>query len=236
MPPAAKKRKNLATAQSSITPSQQRSIQGFGRVSKAQVHEVGKSNLKRKHVEEAQDVEDEELKRRKRAFIQDLFKLQHGILEQEFEKPTTRDARKRKASPEAVALHLEPPSTPAKNSQRKKAPLRSKQVTETPTKGARSLLENFVLAASSSLQKGSSPTTSRYETPSSSPPSIAEDITNSTSKDVSQPLPEQIQDLINLYSSFLNALSLYYAHNGLSNPADLRNLYLGLSAHGRSAA
>ncbi|KAI9813227.1 MAG: hypothetical protein M1827_004169 [Pycnora praestabilis] len=37
-------------------------------------------------------------------------------------------------------------------------------------------------------------------------------------------LPEALQDLVDLQSSFLTALSLHYAHNGSLAPADLRNL------------
>ncbi len=44
------------------------------------------------------------------------------------------------------------------------------------------------------------------------------------SDDPSQTLPEELQDMINLHSAFLTALSLHYAHNGSLTPADLRLL------------
>ncbi|KAI9709209.1 MAG: hypothetical protein M1812_007732 [Candelaria pacifica] len=37
-------------------------------------------------------------------------------------------------------------------------------------------------------------------------------------------LPEELQDMVNLHSAFLTALSLHYAHNGSLTPADLRLL------------
>lgn len=37
-------------------------------------------------------------------------------------------------------------------------------------------------------------------------------------------LPAELLNLLALHSSFLTALSLHYAHNGTSTPADLRDL------------
>ncbi|KAF2009150.1 hypothetical protein BU24DRAFT_428672 [Aaosphaeria arxii CBS 175.79] len=43
-------------------------------------------------------------------------------------------------------------------------------------------------------------------------------------------LPAELVDLLSLHSSFLTALSLYYAHNGTATPADLRELAPSISA------
>jgi hypothetical protein len=37
-------------------------------------------------------------------------------------------------------------------------------------------------------------------------------------------LPAELVNLLALHSSFLTALSLHYAHNGVSSPADLRDI------------
>ncbi|KAK7522341.1 hypothetical protein IWZ03DRAFT_342760 [Phyllosticta citriasiana] len=46
----------------------------------------------------------------------------------------------------------------------------------------------------------------------------------STQDRKSDELPQGLLDLIDLHSSFLGALSLYYAHNGISSPVDIRML------------
>ncbi|KAK4989043.1 hypothetical protein LTR50_003512 [Elasticomyces elasticus] len=50
-----------------------------------------------------------------------------------------------------------------------------------------------------------------YQTPPSTPPAY-------------EALHPELEDLLQLYSAFLTALSIHYAHNGTSSPADLRDL------------
>ncbi|KAE9378564.1 hypothetical protein N431DRAFT_435630 [Stipitochalara longipes BDJ] len=87
---------------------------------------------------------------------------------------------------------------------------------ETPTKGARSLLDRFCISA---------------KTPTRSPlgfNSSSSDILASTpgknNTEPPQDLPAELVDLINLHAAFLTALSIHCAHNGTHAPADLRNL------------
>ncbi|KAI9778432.1 MAG: hypothetical protein M1839_008078 [Geoglossum umbratile] len=54
-------------------------------------------------------------------------------------------------------------------------------------------------------------------------PNVLENPT-STLGDRHEQLPEALQDLVKLHSSFLTALSLHQAHNGALTPADLRHL------------
>jgi hypothetical protein len=82
----------------------------------------------------------------------------------------------------------------------------------TPTKGARSLLDRLFLS-------NKTPTRSSLSNESS----ILESTTN-TSPPQPQDLPTELFDLINLHAAFLTALSIHYAHNGTHSPADLRNL------------
>lgn len=83
----------------------------------------------------------------------------------------------------------------------------------TPTKGARTLLDRFSIA----------------KTPTKSPlafnSSNSELIASTPQKPSSQAeLPIELVDLINLHAAFLTALSIHYAHNGTHSPADLRIL------------
>ncbi|KAL2071914.1 hypothetical protein VTL71DRAFT_13149 [Oculimacula yallundae] len=86
---------------------------------------------------------------------------------------------------------------------------------DTPTKGARSLLDQFCISS---------------RTPTRSPLGFNSSISNlaaSTPEIPSAPssdLPTELLDLINLHAAFLTALSIHYAHNGTHSPADLRNL------------
>lgn len=92
---------------------------------------------------------------------------------------------------------------------------------QTPTNGARTLLDRFLIQSSPSSSP-SSPTfdnaelnldSSQTTIPSQSAPSPSP-----------EDLPTELLDLINLHSSFLTALTLHYAHNGTHTPADLRLL------------
>lgn len=107
---------------------------------------------------------------------------------------------------------------------RKTAPLRVKNA-DTPTKGIRAFLEAFAVSSSpTSSFRDSSPLPSR-DTHPTSPISVKSPCpTREASIELSQGLPEEVTDLINLHSSFLTALSLHYAHNGSFAPADLRIL------------
>ena len=93
--------------------------------------------------------------------------------------------------------------TPQKRQRHRKIPLPE---AETPTKGARTILGAFKISSPSS--KGSSRLVSKS--------------TTSTHEKQGELLPEPLQDLIRLYSSFLTALSLHFAHFGCLTPADLR--------------
>ncbi|KAH8820832.1 hypothetical protein F5884DRAFT_765384 [Xylogone sp. PMI_703] len=85
---------------------------------------------------------------------------------------------------------------------------------ETPTKGTTSLLNKLQLTK---------PVSSPKKTHTASDTSLSLDPSNQSEKSADS-LPIELLDLINLHSSFLTALSLFYAHNGTSSPADLRQL------------
>ncbi|KAE8444761.1 hypothetical protein EG329_014221 [Mollisiaceae sp. DMI_Dod_QoI] len=87
---------------------------------------------------------------------------------------------------------------------------------ETPTKGARSLLDRFRISATT-------PTCSPLNSSNSSP-SILQTTPEQIHADPPHDLPLELVNLINLHAAFLTALSIHYAHNGTHAPADLRNL------------
>ena len=215
MPPSSRKRKteNMAT----VVPSsifQQRGIQAFGSVSKANVDRIHSG--KRKVVETQQPFElDINLvksggKRKRHSRIQ---ALDEGDDEEQEAKTPISSQEQFSATP---TIPASPTSTPRKRIRLIPA------IIETPTKGTRSSLESFSLESSPSSTQSASPAQSRPATPPTSPSCPRSPIFSRTACDH---LPDEIQDLIDLHASFLTALSLHYAHYGSLTPVDLRVLY-----------
>ncbi|KAI4205208.1 MAG: hypothetical protein LQ350_000530 [Teloschistes chrysophthalmus] len=226
MPPAAKRRKPNATAaskQNAVAPSSQRGIQGYGRISKAQL-DKGKSNAASKGKDALiltpATPEDSSTSRKRKA---------SGSAED-----TTTQAvpTKRLKSKETIGKGLSgsksvlgisqycstTPKTPRKNVLPDSIPI------ETSTKGARQHLESLDLISSPCSERQSTPSLSHVDTPPSSPvhPDTPEEPANQVNAPVD--LPEELQDLIDLHSSFLTALSLHFTHHGSLTPADFRIL------------
>ena len=225
MPPATKRRNVSATAtHSSTAPAAQRSIQAFGKISKPQVYDPGKSVLgKKSTATHDKDVySSENSKKRKLGPIcspTDREKTEAASsLDKQAPPIDDGSSRPRERSIES------PPASLQTTNPRKYSPLRSSYV-ETQTKGARSCLESFALTSSSPSNASSPPRTLHHGTPPSSPVS-AESEPHQHPK--YHQLPDELQDLVNLHSSFLTALSLHYAHNGSMTPADLRILGPGI--------
>lgn len=113
---------------------------------------------------------------------------------------TNRPPSVRRSSPQKV------PRTP------RKASLHSS--VETPTKGATNLLDQLRLTK---------PITTSLPKATGSKADLDSEAVE-PGKPASTFLPVELIDLINLHASFLTALSLFYAHNGTSSPADLQEL------------
>ena len=220
MTAATRKRKTATSLQKpSFAATGQQGIQAFGKISKSQSSAVAKRSLGKEELGPAKPRKSNSIirgsKRRKLADIQD-------DCDSAFVDDTVEQASSPIKCSEPAAAPLNPTlsawteiSTPCKQSL-----LRSSN-TETPTKGARSRLESIALTSSSPVSDSSLSSTDSYETPPSSP--ICIDSPGSNCKENLQ-LPDELQDLINLHSSFLTALALHYAHNGSMTPADLRIL------------
>ena len=213
MGPSLKKRKIIDSTSSRRTFNQ--SIGGFGKVTKAGAKEPG-NKAKIVEIEAAPCESDSEREHKK------LSCLAQSRESKKRRREDTESTQSRSLDDRSVNLVAAPaivdgksPSTPVKS--RKKARIAWRTaVTDTPTKGARTFLESF--AISSPRQKRSSspalPSSSPLPIQSSSPP---------TSED-QESLSVEHNDLVSLHNAFLNALSLHYAHNGTSSPADIRHL------------
>ena len=224
MPPATKRRKISATTVHSLTaPATQRSIQAFGKISKSQVQDNAKGVLGKKgtgtHGKDVHGAENSN--KRKLGIIGSSTDDEEG--EKESSRATQAPPIDKSNSRPAQSLVETPSASTQTRTPRKKALLRSNYV-DTPTQGARSCLQSLALASSSSSPSSNSSSLSRitrHETPPSSP-GYAE--SEPPQHPESHQLPDELQDLVSLHSSFLTALSLHHAHNGSTTPADLRTL------------
>ncbi|MCJ1265727.1 hypothetical protein MMC22_005607 [Lobaria immixta] len=229
MPPS-KKRKLTETAPgASIAPA--RGIRAFGKITKpgCNPQELGKGKLEGKSLAKSDRSSDiEVLRNHKKRKLQDS---QESLVKQALDSnshasvqasprrtdqnPISKRPLRSSSSPSAL-----PPIQQA--TPRRKSLLRSSQL-ETPTKGARSCFASFSFSSSPVSESNSSLICKSPQTLPSSPVPIKE-FPPKPVQDEIQDLPDELQDLIHLYTSFLNALSLHYAHYGSSTPADLRLL------------
>ncbi|CAO1602950.1 hypothetical protein XANCAGTX0491_006546 [Xanthoria calcicola] len=213
MPPVTKKRKVDSVAAKKTTNSalsKQQGIQAFGKVSKSQLGRPPAGKSSAKSITKPQSIvtspfipeQSSADRKRKAQNDEENFELQEGRQKRIKSSPQVNSV------PSVQVLH---PRTP-----RKKALFKSITI-ETPTKGARSYLESLNLSSSPTSEQNSTRSASRADTPASSPPPESDRGSGSE-------LAEELQDLIDLHSSFLTALSLHYAHHGSLTPADFRVL------------
>lgn len=221
MPPN-KKRKVTATTpkRTSFVPAQQKSIQAFGKVTKAarkipytatkehcedevaiatyaEERSAGCSNGKKRKLVGFRENELQE-QSCPNVPVPELCHSSDSVIRSSL--PSNRESPPRSAPPLKI---LGLPSR------------------DTPTKGARGCLEILNLASSPpstqdsalSAQASTSPLSLRSST-----------IGNGAIGHASTELPDELLDLVDLTSSFLTALSLHYAHHGSWTPADLRIL------------
>lgn len=220
MPPMTKRRKvsGLMT-RSSGTPATQQKIQTFGKISKSQARDSEKGLLgKNSAATHSKDVPNGENSKKRK--LESIFG------------PTDKDegekalSSRKQAQPKdgssgrLVETSADSPTSTSKDTSppKERTPSPPSHV-ETPTKCARSYLGSLALASSSP----SDPIPSLGATRPGTPPSSL-----ASAESGSHQLPDELQDLVNLYSSFLTILSLHYAHHGSLAPVDLRNLGPGV--------
>lgn len=227
MPPATKKRKVGATTMGPVSKSTtQKDIKAFGRISKANIQSFGQTAPGKESVQctikSRSDLSIGVGKKRKLGPTEDssdkeesetAYTADEQTSSSENGNNTTKNPTKVESS-DLFSCVDDQCITPRKRGYLRLPPQ------ETPTKGARLRLESPTLPASASTRKLST-TAVIHDTPSSFPASEPE---ADTVPDESSQLPDGLQDLVNLHSSFLTALSLHYTHNGSMTPADLRNL------------
>lgn len=102
---------------------------------------------------------------------------------------------------------------------------------ETPTKACKRLLADLSISAPpppalKSAKRKRAESLLFVDTPPTSP-DAEQDIELSEQEAVC--LPEELEDLESLNTSFLSALSLHYAHHGTSTPVDIRSLILSIT-------
>lgn len=168
-----------------VPASQQVPINQFGRISKSQLHIEGATG-KKPRVAEATNEYTSSINPLKRK----------GDEDQIHQKASKRH-------------YIKSPSTP------RKKPRLQNDVLETPTKGARTLLQTLTFTTLE--QRKLEP--EQLQTP---PPSQEE------ADDIH--IPKKLKDLIDMHSSFLTAVSLHVAHNGPIKPADLREICASVSS------
>jgi hypothetical protein len=198
MAPILKKRKIIDRSTPVITPKA--SIVSYGRVSKSGLPQQAK---KRKLITTKQSLESD-LEREDKIVSRDS---------------SIQDSKKRRRDSEDIELAsscidtqgtsklgTKTPTTPRK---RVRFASDAKDA-QTPTKGARKLLESFVIS------------TSQNEPPSKHKLGEAPKKSNGQTK--TSTLDNEFQELIDLHAAFLNALSLHYVHNGSGSLVNLRYL------------
>ncbi|KAJ8067590.1 hypothetical protein OCU04_004928 [Sclerotinia nivalis] len=136
-----------------------------------------------------------------------------------------------KVAPQQFILPAKVPKTPHK-------PIKTSSITtDTPTKGARTLLDRLLLQTPKRpVQKRPSFSSLRSISSSSCSEKLALSLENSQNcvdgkeeegeakEDLKESIPAELIDIINLHAALLTTLTLHCAHNGFNAPADLRNL------------
>lgn len=241
MPPSAKRQK-LDSAPDISRPNAQRGIRAFGTISKplGGRHELGKSRLdgsKRidQKSESASLIEINRVKRKR----EDL--PEHSSIEEEdlgrdcclSSQTEPQDGQQRNTANERGRSTSLPQLAPKQRSNVREKARKPSHSNHVSTQSGRACLDSLPLEPSSpsdlnviSLLSSSSSFLKVSETtlPSLLPTKSLSPHPRSNTPIDPLGLPDEVQDLIDLYSSFLAALSLHYAHNGWPNPADLRAL------------
>jgi hypothetical protein len=221
MPPNKKcKITATTTKRTSFVPAQQKSIQAFGKVTKAarSVQYAVKKEHSEDEVATATYAEERSAgcsngKKRKLVAVHEIEVQERSCLHVPISAPCRgaspilrSSLQSDRESPSSKALLQNLPGLPS---------------TDTPTKGAQGCLGILNLASSPPSTQESVLSAHASISPLSSQSST---IGNNAIGHASTDLPNELLDLVDLTSSFLTALSLHYAHHGSWTPVDLRIL------------
>ncbi|KAL8674647.1 MAG: hypothetical protein Q9168_000955 [Polycauliona sp. 1 TL-2023] len=221
MSPATKRRKTDSVATNKTTTSalsKQQGIRAFGKVSKSQParpqagKSKGNSTKESQHTEVTPRVPEQSSASKKRKVQDD----EEGPIAQNAPQKRIKSSSEVNSAPSvplqaSIAREISQPRTPRKRTLPKSAS------TETPTKGARSFFESINLSSSPISKQHALPSASYIQPPASSLPPNSDQAPGVE-------ISGDVQDLIDLHSSFLTALSLHYAHYGSLTPVDFSQL------------
>lgn len=197
----------------SIAPAKSK-IKAFGKVKKPQLNRQGDGRTK--------------LNQKSHTAVAKATSVASGV---------STNSKKRKLETQD-AIDCDPTLPGEQDTPRKKRAVNLKTAAATPTTDVKysCLPEKISASSPESSDPASNPTSSScslecasssLSTPPSSPAS--EKVSSTPDRETATKLlPDELQDLINLYSSFLTALSLHYAHHGSLTPADVRILRPGI--------
>ncbi|ROV96784.1 hypothetical protein VMCG_07864 [Cytospora schulzeri] len=130
----------------------------------------------------------------------------------------------------------QPPSTPRQTTTKKRA--LSPEVESPRTREAGSLFKRLRIAGSPAFARKASPlTTTQASTPATSVIPDSEDENDEFSAATTpepepapeQALPQELLDIVSLYTAFLKTITVHYAHNGTNTPVDLRDISQAVS-------
>lgn len=156
--------------------------------------------------------------------------------------PVTTKTFKKTRVHEPIHLQEQVPSTPRHKSTKKRA--LSPSLEESPrTKEAGNLFKRLRIDSSPSIGNLRTPSplitttttgTTRTSTPATSVIPDSDDekdaaSSNATTPEPEQPLPQELLDIVALYTAFLKTIVLHYAHNGTNTPVDLRSISQAVS-------
>ncbi|CAD6444809.1 6027f071-e05e-427e-aab5-39389bcd24f7-CDS [Sclerotinia trifoliorum] len=227
MPSAIKRRKVAVTAPKTATTTKIQPLSSFATISKASAKRGLKLIAdKNKHVEPVSvtvtglDKPSINLRKRKLDAEGESSVIEKATIEKDV-----------KVAPQQLILPAKVPKTPHK-------PIRTSSITaDTPTKGARTLLDRLLLQTPKRpVQKRPSFSSVSLIDSSSGSEKLALTLENpqtcvdrkeeegETKEDLKKSIPAELIDIINLHAALLTTLTLHCAHNGSNAPADLRNL------------
>ncbi|ATZ53118.1 hypothetical protein BCIN_09g00090 [Botrytis cinerea B05.10] len=234
MPSAVKKRKVTALSTRNATTTKIQPLSSFTTISKAGTKDGAKSiQEKNKQVDVASATVTKPHK--------PTTNLRKRKLDTEEESNVIEPATTATATT-ATAKEIEKfPSKPFTSSKVPQTPHKliktSSITTDTPTKGARTLLDRLLLQTpkrpvqkrpslsslrSISSSSGSAVSTLPLKHSQTSAEGKEEDARQQ--EDFEESLPDELIDIVNLHAALLTTLTLHCAHNGSNAPADLRNL------------
>ncbi|KAB8288492.1 hypothetical protein EYC80_010157 [Monilinia laxa] len=229
MPSAVKKRKVSAATSKNATAMKTQPLASFTTVSKAITKGVAKAVVNKNKESDGVSVKITELDKPST----NLRKRKLEIEEESTVIETATTVKDTKPIQRQSTLPSKVPRTPRK-------PIKTSSITtDTPTKGARTLLDRLLLQTPKRpVQKRPSLSSLRSicsnsdsETSALPPQHPQTDTKEGKDEEEEEPqqepkesLPNEIIDIINLHAALLTTLTLHCAHNGANAPADLRNL------------